>query len=161
MKGFLGLLAKAKLVDLSPDEQAALEGEQAPAAQTPQPAPEVMLPPPAAGESRIEEGKALDEIFALANIPPAAFSAEKLLRLLDGLRAMDATTRRAAVLAMDAADDNWTIADPVTDAQRKTAALEAYKQSGIRAAVEKAGGVMEVMAAMKYVDTDFPNGREI
>jgi len=128
MKGFLGLLAKAKLVDLSPDEQAALEGEQAPAAQTPQPAPEVMLPPPAAGESRIEEGKALDEIFALANIPPAVFSAEKLLRLLDGLRAMDATTRRAAVLAMDAADDNWMIADPVTDAQRKTAALEAYKQ---------------------------------
>jgi len=35
-------------------------------------------------------------------------------------------------------------------------AAEAYKKSGIREAVEKVGGQMEVMSAMKYVDADFP-----
>jgi hypothetical protein len=128
MKGILGLLAKARLVDLTPEEQATLE--TAPQEQ-PEPSPpvaDIVLPPPAPAESAIEEGKSLEDIFALAGIPPAAFPAEKLLRLLDGLRAMDASTRKAAVLAMDAADDTWTIADPVTDAQRKMAALEAYKQ---------------------------------
>lgn len=130
MRGFLGLLAKAKLVDLSPDEQAAFDGESAPALQQEMPelVHEIVLQPPAEGESGIEEGKALDDIFSLASVPTAAYPAEKLLRLLDGLRAMDASTRKAAVLAMDAADDNWTIADPVNDARRKMATLEAYKQ---------------------------------
>ena len=50
-----------------------------------------------------------------------------MLRLLDGLRAMDGATRKAAVLAMDAADDNWQIADCVTDAQRKIAALDGFR----------------------------------
>jgi uncharacterized protein (DUF362 family) len=40
-------------------------------------------------------------------------------------------------------------------------AVEAYKQSGIREAVERAGGQMEIMAAMKYADVDFPKGRDI
>ncbi len=40
-------------------------------------------------------------------------------------------------------------------------ARAAYEKSGIRAAVEQAGGQMEIMAAMKYVDTNFPNGRDI
>jgi len=35
-------------------------------------------------------------------------------------------------------------------------AVEAYKKSGIREAVEKVGGQMELMSAMKYADTDFP-----
>jgi uncharacterized protein (DUF362 family) len=34
--------------------------------------------------------------------------------------------------------------------------LEAYKRSGIREAVEKAGGEMEIMSAAKYVMTSFP-----
>jgi uncharacterized protein (DUF362 family) len=33
---------------------------------------------------------------------------------------------------------------------------QAYIKSGIRAAVEKVGGQMELMSAMKYVDADFP-----
>lgn len=128
MKGILELLAKARLVDLSPEEQAALEPAQLAHSEPGPPAAEIVLPAPDPTESAIEEGKSLEDIFALANIPPTAFPAEKLLRLLDGLRAMDASTRKAAVLAMDAADDTWTIADPVTDAQRKMATLEAYKQ---------------------------------
>jgi uncharacterized protein (DUF362 family) len=35
-------------------------------------------------------------------------------------------------------------------------AVVAYVKSGIRAAVEKVGGQMELMSTMKYVDTDFP-----
>ena len=40
-------------------------------------------------------------------------------------------------------------------------ALEAYKKSGIRDAVEKAGGQMELMAAMKFSEVNFPSGRDI
>lgn len=35
-------------------------------------------------------------------------------------------------------------------------AVEAYKKSGIRDAVEKVGGQMEIMSAMKYIATEFP-----
>ncbi len=35
-------------------------------------------------------------------------------------------------------------------------AVEAYKNSGIRAAVERVGGQMEIMSAMKYVAVNFP-----
>jgi uncharacterized protein (DUF362 family) len=38
---------------------------------------------------------------------------------------------------------------------------EAYKKSGIRDAVEKAGGEMEIMAQMKYVKVDIPKGRDL
>jgi uncharacterized protein (DUF362 family) len=40
-------------------------------------------------------------------------------------------------------------------------AVEAYKKSGIRAAVERVGGQMEIMSAMKYVDADLPKARDI
>lgn len=129
MKGLIGLLAKAKLVVLSEEERARIEPEDVaivaePVAQAPSPPPEP-LPPEA---SEIVEGKAFAAIFADNNVPESPFPAERLLRLLDGLRAMDASTRKLAVLAMDAADDNWQIADPVIDAQRKIAALESTKQ---------------------------------
>jgi hypothetical protein len=68
---------------------------------------------------------AFADIFAAAGVPDSPYPAEKLLRLLDGLRAMDAGTRKAAVLAMDAADDNWQIGDCLRDADLKISALEA------------------------------------
>lgn len=40
-------------------------------------------------------------------------------------------------------------------------AVEGYKKSGIRDAVEKAGGQMEIMAAAKYTQVNFPNARDI
>lgn len=149
MKGLLDLLAKAKLVELSDDERAARLPEvehvppPAPSAPAEEAAPE--LPPPSGA---IAEGMSLDEIFGLASIAPCPFPAEKLLRLLDGLRAMDAATRKAAVLAMDAADDSWSIADPVTDARAKVAVLGAYKQrlsQQIAAAEQDAGARIEAV----------------
>ena len=128
MKGFMGLMEKAGLVTLS-------EAEKETVATDAQPEPLPELAPTADAAAMIEadagkpiaEDRPLEDIFELASIPASPFAAEKLLRLLDGLRAMDLATRKAAVLAMDAADDNWSIADPIDDAQRKMAALETYK----------------------------------
>lgn len=130
MKGLMDLLARAKLVELSADErQAAAEMAVEPAADVAAaPAAESSPLPLSASELEVTEGKAFDEVFAAAGVPLSPFPAEKLLRLLDGLRAMDGATRKTAVLAMDAADDNWQIADCVTDAQQKIAALGSYKQ---------------------------------
>jgi hypothetical protein len=129
MKGMMRFLAAANLVTLSEEEQSEI---QPPPVETPvTPAePPAETPPVLAqyAESEVVEGRSFDEIFLGASLPISPFPAERLLRLLDGLRAMDEATRKAAVRAMDNADDSWTIADPVIDAQRKIAVLEAYKE---------------------------------
>lgn len=68
----------------------------------------------------------LDDIYANAGIAPALYPAERLLRLVDGLSAMDEATRLMAIKAMDAADESWTIADPLADAAAKLSALAAH-----------------------------------
>lgn len=70
-----------------------------------------------------------DEIYAHANLPASRYPAERLLRLLDGLAAMDENTRLAAVTAMDQADDTWSLEDPIQDARNKATALEAFATS--------------------------------
>ena len=124
------LLARAKLVTLSEDENAQFESEPVEAAaEADAPVANAEPAAPRFEESDVVEGKTFAEIFAAANVPPSPFPAERLLRLIDGLRAMDEATRKAAVTAMDAADENWTIADPIIDAQRKSAVLESYRQA--------------------------------
>ena len=143
MKGILKFLERAKLIEPSADERLGAAEAELPAAEAhaevatgvarvpetsldrpPQP-PASAPAEPSAGDA---EGLPLVDIFAAADIPTSPYPAEKLLRLLDGLRAMDARTRQAAVLAMDAADDNWQIGDCVSDAELKISALDAYKQ---------------------------------
>ncbi|WP_171013505.1 hypothetical protein [Chitinivorax sp. B] len=85
----------------------------------------------------VTEQRPLEEIYSAFNIPPSPFAAEKLLKVLDGLLALDANTRKAAVLALDAADESWTIDDSVADATIKVQALEKAKQQ-IMAAVASA-----------------------
>lgn len=127
MKGILDFLARANLVELSEEEkQTAAEATIEPAGEI-HAMPEPLPPPLSASELEVAEGKSFDAIFAASGISPSPFPAEKLLRLLDGLSAMDGATRKAAVLAMDAADDNWQAADCVTDAQQKIAALGGFK----------------------------------
>lgn len=131
MKGLMSFLVKAKLVEPAPDEVLVSPEPEAAGVAA---APEVHEPPPPppepmpAASSEIQENVPLEAIYQQAGLPPSPFPAEKLLRLLDGLRAMDVDTRKAAVLAMDAADDSWSMADPIQDAQRKAAALAAYRQ---------------------------------
>ena len=67
-----------------------------------------------------------DDIFAQAGVGISAYPAERLLRLLDGLSAMDQATRLMAIKAMDAADESWTIDDPLADAAAKVQALSQY-----------------------------------
>ena len=124
-------------------ETEALLGNSAPKAP-PAPAGRPAPPPPPAGRAAappppplpkpsgpvptdVVEGRPLAEIYAEAKVPVSPFSAEKLNRLLEGLKAMDPAMRKAAVMAMDAADDAWTIMDPLEDAQRKVAALQRAK----------------------------------
>ncbi|MEF8699822.1 MAG: methyl-accepting chemotaxis protein [Candidatus Accumulibacter sp. UW26] len=146
MKGFLNLLARAKLIELSEDERLASAAELP---LVPGAASEAVVEPPlvplrddrpvaptaapaslpAAGDDRQPlENHPFADIFAAAGVPDSPYPAEKLLRLLDGLRAMDAGTRKAAVLAMDAADDNWQMGDCLRDAELKIAALEDHKR---------------------------------
>ena len=134
MRGILNLLAKANLVELSDEEkaEAGIDNSEMPltvpeavqpAAPEPTPLKDLL---PLGGE--VTENRPVEEIYAAAGLTQPSFPAEKLLRLLDGLRPMDAATRKTAVQAMDAADDNWQIGDCVVDAEQKVAVLNAYKQ---------------------------------
>ena len=78
-----------------------------------------------------------DRIYAAAGVPSCAYPAERLLRLLEGLKAMDEGLRRQTIQAIDAADDSWTIEDPRRDAAAKVAALERHAAS-LRAGLAQA-----------------------
>jgi hypothetical protein len=132
MSRFLRTLAKVGLVELDtseerPTEQAeGLDEEQMARilAEEANSAPALPpLPDLPAGQLPTGEGLSFEELYRSAQVPNSPFPAEKLIKLLDGLRAMDPATRKAAVLAMDAADDAWTVDDALLDAERKCRAL--------------------------------------
>lgn len=134
MKGILSFLEKAGLVttDAPPLEQAPVLdlGSTVPA---PSAAPTASTDPtantnPATPLPAHSEGPLLqlDDIYAREGVSPSAYPAERLLRLLGGLSAMDEATRQMAIRAMDAADESWTIADPLADAAAKVTALAAH-----------------------------------
>jgi hypothetical protein len=129
MKGMMDLLEKAGLVRRVGDADAPLaESAELPA---PEPLPETAAP------LADTTGMTLEQVYAAAGVPACAYPAERLLRLLDGLKAMDAVTRRQTIQAIDAADDSWTLDDPKRDAQAKVAAIEAHSAS-IRSGVAQA-----------------------
>ncbi|SFZ76479.1 hypothetical protein [Chitinimonas taiwanensis] len=123
---FKDFLIKAKLVEPDPVE-AELEGASSGPGELI--IETVALSPnaDAATESGgIAENTPLETIYAGAGLPASNFPAERLLKVLDGLRAMDAVHQRAAVAAMDAADDSWQIEDVLADAARKVKALHVH-----------------------------------
>ena len=136
MKGMLDFLEKAGLVTRdTPQPQAVPEIEIELTPGTPPPPPS---PPPPVPRCQLLQAAAvanagvalnLGDIYARAGIAPALYPAERLLRLVDGLSAMDAATRLMAINAMDAADDSWTMADPLADAAAKVAALGSHGES--------------------------------
>ncbi|MEO7432565.1 MAG: hypothetical protein ABIR62_11135 [Dokdonella sp.] len=120
--GLLKALKKVGLVQIAEDEAT-------PETQVAEPVVEAMPePPPATLTSEVAEQVPFDQIYAQGEVPACPYPAEKLLKVLNGLRAMDATTRKAAVSAMDEADDTWAIEDVLLDADRKMKALEARKR---------------------------------
>ena len=96
--------------------------------------PEAPLPPPPGTSGPIVENRLFEDFYAQASIPPSPYPAEKLIKVLDGLRAMQPEMRRTAVMAIDSADDTWAIEDAVLDALRKSKALEAAKQDLLQVA---------------------------
>ncbi len=121
MKGMLDFLEKAGLVRKdAPVEPASPVGQDS---ASPALGPEVVLSATTVGAAAPLN---LDEIYANAGIAPSLYPAERLLRLIDGLSAMDEATRLMAIRAMDAADESWTIEDPLADAAAKVKALAAH-----------------------------------
>ena len=129
MKGMLDFLEKAGLVrqDAPPEPTA----PASPTTDSTALGPDLVAPnastsasaPPSAGAPLN-----LDEIYANGGVPPSVYPAERLLRLIDGLSAMDEATRLMAIRAMDAADESWSIEDPLSDAAAKVHALAAQAQ---------------------------------
>ena len=132
MKGVMDFLEKAGLVKqeipASPGESpisVAASLEQGPAAPPVAPvtvAP-VVSPANAVAASPVTAALNFSKLYANAGVPASLYPAERLLRLIDGLSAMDETTRKLAIKAMDEADESWTIADPLRDADAKLMVL--------------------------------------
>lgn len=134
MKGMMSLLERAGLVRQEEEggaEPPAAEGgggePMADAAYEPAPAV-----PPSPGEPPAEPtaaGLTLEQIYATAQVPACSYPAERLLRLIAGLNAMDPAMRRQTIQAIDAADESWSIDDPLRDAAAKVAAIEGHASS--------------------------------
>jgi hypothetical protein len=153
MKGMLDLLERAGLVRRVGDDETPAAAEGAGAADSePTRAAEsaaasggaanaaVRAAPAAAGPADAPAeatALALEEVYARASVAPCVYPAERLLRLIDGLKAMDEPMRRTTIQAIDAADDSWSIDDPMRDAAAKVAAIERHAAT-IRAGVAQA-----------------------
>ena len=137
------LLAEEEKKDKKKGRGAPAELRKEPAQRAAAPAPRAASPAARAPAGDIAEGRPFEEYYATGGVAPGPYPAEKLLKVLDGLRQMDGNTRKAAVLAMDAADENWAIADVVLDAQRKQRVLEdakvqlAHQAESVRTEVEQ------------------------
>lgn len=125
MKGVMGFLEKAGLVRMDTSHDS-VEPPPAPSPATP--AEPAATAPPEAAMPVVGTPLKLDEIYAKAGVPASLYPAERLLRLIEGLSAMDPGTRLMAIQAMDAADESWTIDDPLADAQAKAQALSLHAE---------------------------------
>jgi hypothetical protein len=153
MKGMLNFLEKAGLVKRDePAEPASSDvlpdglSDARPPTAAPQD-PGSVAPARVGGETVSIN---LDQIYAGAGIPPSVYPAERLLRLVDGLSAMDEATRRMAIKAMDAADESWSIDDPLADAAAKVQALARHAdglQQDIQALERETQARLQTIAA--------------
>jgi vacuolar-type H+-ATPase subunit I/STV1 len=107
----------------------------------------VTIDPPAQNSHEsdyvLAEGVSIELIYQEASVPASNYTVERLGKLIDGLKQLDSVTQRAAILAMDSADDTWSIEDILQDAGKKVEALRAYsslatsKVARIRESIEK------------------------
>jgi len=124
MKGMMSLLERAGLIS-----QDSSDASGPGVSDAGQPQESAVLVPPAVIEVRAGGTQLnLDDIYRNEGVSPSVYPAERLLRLVDGLSAMDEAIRMTAINAMDAADESWSIADPVADAEAKVKALAAHSQ---------------------------------
>jgi hypothetical protein len=91
------------------------------------PAADAVAAAPAA-PAGVEEGLAFADIYARQGLSEAGFPVERLLKLVEGLRTLDPATRRAAIMAMDVADETWSMDQVLADADAKIAALRGHQR---------------------------------
>ena len=129
--GFLKALKKVGLIEVEEPVDSPTTPDQPEPVIAPAGAEPIAEPAPAADpvSTDIAEAVPLDQIYSDSQVPSCSYPAEKLLKVLGGLRAMDLATRKAAINAMDAADDGWRIEDVLLDAERKIKALETRKRT--------------------------------
>lgn len=140
MKRLLKALEKAGLVELEGGAEATAPAEADTANADAAVTTEVLVPqtrrdpgpmasPDAAagGDLAVAEARPFEAIYADHALAASPFPAERLLKVLDGLAALEPSARKTAVAALDAADDAWTIDDSVLDAERKVRILETYR----------------------------------
>jgi chromosome segregation ATPase len=141
MGGFLKALEKVGLVKVEGSVEG-LRPEPVLDLEPSVPSPAKTKPVETQSGGAIVEGQPFESFYA--GLTASAYPAEKMLKLIDGLKAMDANTRLAAVKAMDAADDNWSLDDAVADARAKIAALtgQASAFTAQVTAIEKDTGAM-------------------
>ena len=140
MSKFLRALQKVGLVEGSDEAEQPVPVMEtaAPEPVAPEAPPEPALPVPT---GPVAEQRPFEAIYAEQSVAASPFPAEKLLKILDGLAALDPNSRKAAVLALDAADDSWTNDDSLLDAERKVRALAAARgqlEAQARQALEQA-----------------------
>ena len=124
--------AEAHADDVAPVEDSALDAiirraaeVDAPPAPRAEATAETAPPGDAVG---VEEGLSFIEIYGRQNVADASFPVERLLKLVEGLRALDPTTRRSAIMAMDVADETWSMDQVLADADAKLAALRDHQR---------------------------------
>lgn len=131
----MSLLEKAGLVSRVEDVSHEA-GAHAPLHEATAPEPSELggTVPVASDGAALSPGLSLDQVYENAGVPASPYPAERLLRLLDGLKAMDDGLRRQTIEAIDAADDTWTIQDPISDATHKVRAMSEHA-AALRAGV--------------------------
>ena len=134
MKGMLDFLEKAGLVKkdepvVSAEAEISITLTDPGASMSASAPPPASVPATASPAASVGAALNLDDIYAAQGVGPSVYPAERLLRLVDGLSAMDEATRQMAIKAMDAADESWTIDDPLADAAAKVRALTAHSSS--------------------------------
>ncbi len=121
------LLAEIEAGASSPPPAGAAYAAQA---QQPQQAQAVTQPiAPAGAADDLATGVPFSDIYSSAGVPASPYSAEMLLRVADGLKELPLPQARAAMDAMDGADDRWTVGDVLLDAERKIGALRTVEGS--------------------------------
>jgi DNA anti-recombination protein RmuC len=128
MKGMMGFLEKAGLVRRE-DGEPATQPEHVDTAEL-----EIDIPPmPKASATAVSVDEnasmSLEAIYQQAGVASCAYPAERLMRLIDGLKAMDEPTRLRTIQAIDEADESWTIQDPIKDANAKAEAIRVHSKA--------------------------------
>lgn len=79
-------------------------------------------------ETVIPEGLDVSDIYGDAGVVSSIYPYEKFVKLVDALAALDDSAKKAALAAMDAADDLWTAGDIASDLSNKRTALVQYQR---------------------------------